>query len=98
MAFPLVSDLSHSISEEYGCLWTHGHTLRALYIIDKTFKVRHITMNDDPVGRNVDEVLRVVQAFQHHDANPNQVCPVGWTKGKETIIPDQKEKLKFFKK
>lgn len=94
--FPLVSDLSHDISSEYGCLWNHGHTLRALYIIDTNFVVRHVTLNDDPVGRNVDEVLRLVSAYQHHDANPDQVCPVGWTKGKPTIISNQVDKYKYF--
>src|SRR5690606_39412078 len=61
LAYPLVSDLTHEISETYGTLWNHGHTLRGLFIIDKNFIVRHVTLNDDPVGRNIEDRKSVVQ-------------------------------------
>ena len=52
-------------------------------------------MNDLPVGRSVDETLRLVQAFQYTDKH-GEVCPAGWTPGSDTIIPDPKEKMKYF--
>ena len=58
---------------------------------------RQITMNDLPVGRSVDETLRLVQAFMYTDKH-GEVCPAGWTPGADTIIPDPKEKLQYFKK
>ena len=96
LAFPLVSDMSHTISDAYSCLWHRGHTLRATYIIDETFTVRHLSFNDDAVGRNLDEILRLVAAFQHADANPDQACPVGWTKGSKTIVTDHDKKAEYF--
>merc|ERR1712141_319995 len=59
--------------------------------------LRQITMNDLPVGRSVDETLRLVQAFQYTDKH-GEVCPAGWKPGADTIIPDPKEKLKYFHK
>ena len=54
-------------------------------------------MNDLPVGRSLDETLRLVQAFMYTDKH-GEVCPAGWTPGADTIIPDPKEKLQYFKK
>ncbi|XP_066146638.1 peroxiredoxin-4 [Euwallacea fornicatus] len=95
---PLLSDLSHSISKDYGVfLEDAGHTLRGLFIIDPKGIVRQITMNDLPVGRSVDETLRLVQAFQYTDKY-GEVCPAGWKPGQDTIIPDPVEKQKYFQK
>ncbi|XP_050293266.1 peroxiredoxin-4 [Anthonomus grandis grandis] len=95
---PLLSDLSHSISKDYGVyLEDAGHTLRGLFIIDLKGIVRQITMNDLPVGRSVDETLRLVQAFQYTDKH-GEVCPAGWKPGQDTIIPDPVEKQKYFQK
>ena len=67
---PLLSDLTHSISKDYGVFLDDlGHTLRGLFIIDHKGILRQITMNDLPVGRSVDETLRLVQAFQYTDAH-----------------------------
>lgn len=93
---PLLSDLTHKISKDYGVyLDDLGHTLRGLFIIDAKGTLRQITMNDLPVGRNVDETLRLVQAFQYTDTH-GEVCPAGWKKGAATIIPDPEKKLKYF--
>lgn len=54
-----------------------------------------MTLNDLPVGRSVDETLRLVQAFQYTDQH-GEVCPAGWKPGGETIIPNPEEKLKYF--
>mmetsp|Transcript_8780 Transcript_8780/g.24719 ORF Transcript_8780/g.24719 Transcript_8780/m.24719 type:complete len:198 (+) Transcript_8780:120-713(+) len=95
---PLVADLSKSISEAYGALYQDaGHTLRATYIIDPKGIVRQITLNDPPVGRSVDETLRLVQAFQYTDEH-GEVCPASWTPGADTIKPDPKQKLEYFEK
>ena len=100
MDIPMVSDLSKQISKDYGCLIDHGAdagvAYRATYIIDKEGIVRHISMNDLPVGRNTDEVLRLVQAFQFTDEH-GEVCPAKWKPGKKAMVPDAKSyKLKEY--
>ncbi|KAG5877405.1 hypothetical protein JTB14_035643 [Gonioctena quinquepunctata] len=96
--FPLLSDLNHSISRDYGVFLDDlGHTLRGLFIIDPKGIVRQITMNDLPVGRSVDETIRLVQAFQYTDKH-GEVCPAGWKPGQDTIIPNPEEKKKYFEK
>ena len=57
---------------------------RGLFIIDHKGVLRQITMNDLPVGRSVDETLRLVQAFQYTDSH-DEVCPVGWKPGSDTV-------------
>ncbi|KAF9417776.1 hypothetical protein HW555_005190 [Spodoptera exigua] len=95
---PLLSDLTHSIAKDYGVyLEDVGHTLRGLFIIDDKGILRQITMNDLPVGRSVDETLRLVQAFQYTDKH-GEVCPAGWKPGQDTIIPNPDEKKKYFEK
>jgi len=98
MDIPLVSDLTHKISKAYGVfLEDAGHTLRGLFIIDPKGVLRQITMNDLPVGRSVDETLRLVQAFQYTDEH-GEVCPAGWKPGSNTIIPDPEKKMDYFSK
>ena len=88
MAIPLLSDLSQDISRAYGCRVDNGGmSLRATYIIDDKGVLRHLAMNDLPVGRNVDEYIRLVQAFQYTDKH-GEVCPASWTPGKATMHPD----------
>ncbi|XP_071497565.1 peroxiredoxin-4-like [Diadema antillarum] len=95
---PILSDLTHQISKDYGVLLEDlGHTLRGLFIIDDKGVLRQITMNDLPVGRSVDETLRLVQAFQYTDKH-GEVCPAGWKPGSDTIIPNPEDKLKYFAK
>ncbi|KAK4003901.1 hypothetical protein OUZ56_005652 [Daphnia magna] len=98
LKIPLLSDLSHKISTDYGVyLEDIGHTLRGLFIIDDKQTLRQITMNDLPVGRSVDETLRLVQAFQYTDHH-GEVCPAGWKPGSDTIIPHPEEKKLYFEK
>lgn len=79
LKIPLVADLTKSISRKYGCLMEDaGHTYRGLYIINPKGVLVQATLNDAPVGRNVDETLRLVQAFQFVDEH-GEVCPVNWT-------------------
>jgi len=81
MNIPIISDITKRIASTYNCLikkgGDEGVTFRATYIIDKEGILRHISMNDLPVGRNVDEVLRLVKAFQYTDEY-GEVCPASW--------------------
>ncbi|HBG47155.1 MAG TPA: thioredoxin peroxidase [Deltaproteobacteria bacterium] len=89
ISYPLVSDLDKSISRNYGVLVDKpGIALRGLFIIDKLGKIRHITINDLPLGRNVEEVLRVLDAIQFNEKY-GEVCPANWKQGEEGMKPNQ---------
>jgi alkyl hydroperoxide reductase subunit AhpC len=94
MDIPLVSDINKVISKAYGCLCEDGGDIgvsyRATYIIDAKGIVRHSSINDLPVGRNPDEYLRLVKAFQYVDIH-GEVCPANWQPGQKTMIPDPKK-------
>merc|ERR1711974_119048 len=96
---PLVSDINRKISSDYGVLVEDGAdagvALRGLFIIDDKGVIRSIMINDLPVGRNVAEVLRLVEAFQYSDKH-GEVCPMGWTKGSKTITPDPVKAQDYF--
>ncbi|XP_059155214.1 peroxiredoxin-2-like isoform X2 [Physella acuta] len=90
MNIPIIADKTCEISKKYGCLKPEeGIAFRGLYIIDDKGILRQITINDLPVGRSVDEALRLVQAFRYTDKH-GEVCPAGWKPGKDTIKPDSK--------
>jgi alkyl hydroperoxide reductase subunit AhpC len=98
MKIPLLADTNHQISKDYGVLKEdEGIDYRGLFIIDEKQVLRQITINDLPVGRDVDETLRLVQAFQYTDKH-GEVCPAGWRPGKDTIKPGVKESKEFFSK
>lgn len=80
--FPLVADVNHSIMKAYGIVHPAGVALRASFLIDENFDVRHQVVNDLPLGRNVDEMLRMVDALDFHTTH-GEVCPAGWNKGDE---------------
>jgi mitochondrial tryparedoxin peroxidase, trypanosomatid typical 2-Cys peroxiredoxin len=85
MQIPLLSDLTKDIARDYGVLIEEdGIALRGLFLIDPKGNLRHSTINDLPVGRNVDEVLRVVQAFQYTEEH-GDVVPCNWKPGKPTM-------------
>jgi peroxiredoxin (alkyl hydroperoxide reductase subunit C) len=84
--FPLISDLSKSISADYGVLLEDGISLRGLFLIDQEGVVRHQLINDLPLGRNVDEALRVIDALQFHETH-GEVCPANWRPGEEAMKP-----------
>mmetsp|Transcript_25022 Transcript_25022/g.62835 ORF Transcript_25022/g.62835 Transcript_25022/m.62835 type:complete len:273 (-) Transcript_25022:1484-2302(-) len=94
---PLLSDLNKQVSQRYGALLSDsGHTMRALYIIDERGTLRHMTLQDAPVGRSAAEVLRLVKAFRFSD-HSNEVCPAGWNKpGDATIVPDPEKARAYF--
>ena len=93
--YPLVSDLGKKISQDYGVLLPGGIALRGLFLIDKEGVVRHQVVNDLPLGRSVDEVVRLAKAWQFFEKN-GEVCPANWKEGAATIKPNPKESQKFF--
>ncbi|KAG8691866.1 hypothetical protein FRC11_007225 [Ceratobasidium sp. 423] len=96
MKITLASDKNHKISRDYGVLIEdEGISLRGLFIIDPKGILRQITINDLPVGRSVDETIRLVEAFQFTDEH-GEVCPANWNKGDITIKPDPTNSLEYF--
>lgn len=96
MKIPLLSDLNKTISKDYGVLLDPvGISLRGLFIIDPSGNVRHITINDLPIGRSVDETLRTLKALQFFEEN-GEVCPANWTPGASTIKPGVDESKEYF--
>lgn len=79
--FPMVADLTKSIAKSYGVLINEAVALRGTFLIDKDGVVQSAHINNLPLGRNVDEALRLVDALQFHEEH-GEVCPAGWQKGK----------------
>jgi len=84
--YPLVADLTKQIARDYGVLLDGGVALRGLFLIDKAGVVRHALINDLPIGRSVDEALRVLDALQFHEQH-GDVCPANWHAGEEAMKP-----------
>jgi peroxiredoxin (alkyl hydroperoxide reductase subunit C) len=84
--FPLVADLDKSIADSYGVLLPMGIALRGLFLIDKNGIIRSQVVNDLPLGRSVDEALRVLDALQFTEAH-GDVCPANWKKGEDAMTP-----------
>jgi len=84
--FPLVADLDKSIANSYGVLLPMGIALRGLFLIDKNGVVRSQVVNDLPLGRSVDEALRVLDALQFTEEH-GDVCPANWKKGEDAMTP-----------
>jgi len=95
--YPLVADLDKSISRNYQVLLDSGIALRGLFLIDKAGVVRHAVINDLPLGRSVDEALRVVEALQYHEQH-GEVCPANWKPGEDAMKPDQKGVAEYLAK
>lgn len=85
--FPLVSDLNKNIASSYDVLHNGSVALRGTFIIDKNFIVRHQLINDLPLGRSMDESLRIIDAIKHHETH-GEVCPANWSKGKQAMKAD----------
>ena len=75
--YPLVSDLKKDIARSYGVLLDEESAIRGLFLIDREGIVRHVTMNDDALGRSVSETLRMLDALQFHEEK-GHVCPANW--------------------
>lgn len=93
---PLLADKSMKVARDYGVLDEEsGVPFRGLFIIDGKQNLRQITVNDLPIGRNVDETLRLVQALQFTDVH-GEVCPANWKPGSKTMVADPTESKKYF--
>lgn len=84
--YPLVQDLNKDIAKSYGILLNGSVALRGLFLIDTKGVVRHSVINDLPLGRNVDEALRMVDALQFHETH-GDVCPANWKQGDDAMKP-----------
>ena len=90
--FALAADMTREISEAYGILaegddsyYPRGVSMRATFVMDRSGVVRHQVVNDEPFGRNMDDVVRMVEAIQFFEAN-GQVCPAGWNRGDDGMV------------
>src|SRR5204863_2385773 len=93
--FPMVADLTKQIARDYDVLIEGaGVALRGTFLIDKDGVVRHQLVNDLPLGRNIEEALRMVDALQFHEEN-GEVCPAGWNKGDTGMVADAKGVAKY---
>jgi len=98
LKYPLLSDFNKTIARDYGVLVeSAGVALRGLFIIDPKGVVRQVTINDLPVGRSVDETLRLVKAFQFVEKH-GEVCPANWKPDSPTIKPDPVKSKDYFQK
>ena len=96
LKLPLIADRNQRISRDYGVLIEdEGIALRGLFLIDPKGVLRQITVNDLPVGRSVDETIRLLKAFQFTDKY-GEVCPANWTEGAKTMKADPKGSLEYF--
>jgi peroxiredoxin (alkyl hydroperoxide reductase subunit C) len=84
--FPLVADVKHTISQAYGIEHPAGVAMRASFLIDREGVVQHQVVNNLPLGREVDEMLRVIDALQFTEEH-GEVCPAGWRKGQAAMKP-----------
>ena len=103
LTMPLVADTSQSISRQYGVLIEdenddlNGASLRGLFLIDPSGLVRSVQINDESVGRSVEETLRLLTAFQWADAHKGEACPASWKPGDDTIKADPNGAQAYFK-
>jgi len=95
--YPIIADLDKKVARDYEVLVNDGVALRGLFIIDDNNVVQHSTINNLSVGRNVEETLRLVEAYQY-TAKSGEVCPANWKKGSDTMKPDTAGSKAWFKK
>lgn len=94
--FPMIADTTHEISRNYGVHFDEaGVAFRGLFLIDKNGVVRHMLINDLPLGRSVDEALRMVDALAHFEKH-GEVCPANWKPGAKGMKTDPDGAKKFF--
>jgi peroxiredoxin (alkyl hydroperoxide reductase subunit C) len=95
LQFPLLADITKTIGRDYGVLLDEGVTLRGLFLINPEGNIQYQLVHDLGIGRNVDEVLRVLKALQE-TAKTGEVCPANWTPGKKTMKPDPTGSKEYF--
>ncbi len=87
ISYPMVADIKQEICRAYGVQHPNGPALRGTFLIDRDGVVRHQVVNDLPLGRNIDETLRMVDALKFFEAN-GEVCPAGWSEGDSAMKPN----------
>ena len=98
VSYPLVADLTKEIARSYGVLKEdEGIAYRGLFLIDREGVVRHQPVNDLPLGRSVDEAIRMLDALIFHEKH-GEVCPANWQEGAQTMTPDQAGLESYFNK
>ena len=97
IAYPLIADMDKKISASYDVLLDVGIALRGLFLIDKDGVVQHQLVNNLPLGRNIDEALRMVDALQHFEGK-GEVCPANWSQGQDSMKPDPEGSQEYFEK
>tara|TARA_R110002167_G_scaffold109180_2_gene278375 strand:+ start:218 stop:823 length:606 start_codon:yes stop_codon:yes gene_type:complete len=97
VSYHMVADINHSIVKAYGVEHPEaGVAFRGTFLIDQSGTVRHQVVNDLPLGRNMDEITRMVDALQFHEAH-GEVCPAGWNKGDEGMSANPKGVADYLK-
>lgn len=94
--FPMIADITKSISRDYGVLHDESVSLRGVFIFDKTQTLRHQLVNDLPIGRSIDEILRTVDAIDFHEKH-GEVCPANWRKGEDGMQATQEGVASYLK-
>lgn len=97
ISFPLVADIKKTIARDYDVLVDDSVAFRGTFMIDKNGVVRHQIVNDLPLGRNVDEAIRMVDALNFHEEN-GEVCPAGWNRGDEGMKANAEGVSKYLAK
>jgi len=99
LKFPLLADITKQVARDYGVLIEQaGIALRGVFIIDPNGVLKIHMVNDNSIGRNVDEILRLLQAVQYTDSHDGEVCPASWTPGSDTMVPDPTKSKEYFSK
>ena len=95
VTYPVISDIHKSIARDFDVLHEDGIALRASFLIDKKGIVQHQTVNALPLGRNIDEYLRLIDALSFNEKH-GDVCPANWTEGQKSMRPDQQGLKDYF--
>ncbi len=94
--YPLISDLNKTIARDYRVLKEdEGIAYRGQFLIDRQGIIRHQLINDLPLGRSTEEILRILDALIHYE-NYGEVCPANWKTGNKTMLPNQESMLSYF--
>jgi len=97
LKFPLVSDLSQTITNNYQLLTDEGLALPGLFIIDKEGVIQYYAVNSLLCGRNVNEILRILESIQYIKENPGQACPVNWSHNDQVLYSHPLKSKMYFK-
>lgn len=95
VTYPIVSDIHKTITRDYDILHEDGVALRGTFLIDKNGIVRQQTINDLPLGRNINEFLRLIDALHFHEEH-GEVCPANWEEGQKGMKADQEGLKAYF--